>query len=172
MEHETPEVAPKSGDQPMTVSQRHRLAQLFEGRRHVVLAASPRRVVAEMTSGSSPGLAEDVLLAYRQYFSPARLLHQLLQRFDWAVGRLNNVQAFGVAVRALSHTQRALCAWLQYFYELDFEPDAALTRQLVEWAAVRDRATQHWSYAADPASVGEHVDPRDLMHQLLSLIHI
>lgn len=170
VEHETPEVAPKSGDQPMTVSQRHRLAQLFEGRRHVVLAASPRRVVAEMTSGSSPGLAEDVLLAYRQYFSPARLLHQLLQRFDWAVGRLNNVQAFGVAVRALSHTQRALCAWLQYFYELDFEPDAALTRQLVEWAAVRDRATQHWSYAADPASVGEHVDPRDLMHQLWHVV--
>ena len=52
---------------PLSTSLRN--AALFSMSSHVILAATPRRLVAEMTSGSAPGLLQDVFLGYRSYFS-------------------------------------------------------------------------------------------------------
>ncbi|WFC96599.1 Guanine nucleotide exchange factor lte1 [Malassezia brasiliensis] len=142
-----------AGVQPVTT--RARNAALFAPNRHVVLAATPRRLVAEMTSGSSPGLMEDVLVAYRTYFNAQRLQDLLFSRADWAVRKLAQAPVRATAARVLRSTQHALAHWFEHYYAEDYAPDASLEERLVEFAM------QHAQRAAHLDLAGSDVEVRD-----------
>lgn len=154
--HDTQPLAQADAATPvMPVTARARNAELFTANRHVVLAATPRRLVAEMTSGSSPGLMEDVLLAYRPYFNAHRLQDLLFSRADWAVRKLEHAPARATAVRVLRSTQTALAHWLQLYYDEDYAPDDLLTRRLVEFASRHAQHAPQWPVSGTDAEVRE-----------------
>lgn len=136
-----------------------RNAALFSMSSHVVLASTPQRLVAEMTSGSSPGLMQDLFLGYRQYFNAPRLLDLLLQRTDWAIHRLGKPVVGSTAQRVLLHAQSAFWHWLMYYYEYDFQHDEGLTCRLVQWVARENANAASW-----PVQEGTSAQPVPPMH--------
>lgn len=142
-----------AGVQPVTT--RARNAALFAPNRHVVLAATPRRLVAEMTSGSSPGLMEDVLVAYRTYFNAQRLQELLFSRADWAVRKLAQAPVRATAVRVLRSTQSALAHWFEHYYAEDYAPDAPLEERLVAFAMQHAQRSAHLDLAGSDVEVRE-----------------
>lgn len=137
----------------VTMTGIRRNMRLLSRTKHQVVAATAHRLVAEMTSGSSPGLMQDVFLGYRQYLGAGRLLELLLSRMEWAITKIGDANAFQVALSVLLHTQAALWHWLQYYFEHDFASDEPLMRRLVQWMADQDYRVQFWQYASDPSAV-------------------
>lgn len=183
LELEVPHTQPLSSNVtrlvPLSTSLRN--AALFSMSSHVILAATPRRLVAEMTSGSAPGLLQDVLLGYRPYFSAHRLLELLLQRTEWAIEKLGLPNVAPTAQRVLSQSQLALWHWLLYYYEYDFQKDEVLTRRLVQWTHEQNLRLESWPTtevgSSWPSTVydGEEHLPRDLrerMQSIYSLVEI
>lgn len=183
LELEVPHTQPLSSNVtrlvPLSTSLRN--AALFSMSSHVILAATLRRLVAEMTSGSAPGLLQDVLLGYRPYFSAHRLLELLLQRTEWAIEKLGLPNVAPTAQRVLSQSQLALWHWLLYYYEYDFQKDETLTRRLVQWTHEQNLRLESWPTtevdSSWPSTVydGEEHLPRDLrerMQSIYSLVEI
>ncbi|WFD23282.1 Guanine nucleotide exchange factor lte1 [Malassezia equina] len=137
----------------VTMTGIRRNMRLLSRTKHQVVAATAHRLVAEMTSGSSPGLMQDVFLGYRQYLGAGRLLELLLSRMEWAITKIGDANAFQVALSVLLHTQAALWHWLQYYFEHDFASDEPLMRRLVQWMADQDYRVQFWQYVSDPSAV-------------------
>lgn len=133
----------------MSLSTCVRHARIFSYSPRVVLAATPHRLVAEMTSGSSPGLMQDVFLGYRQYFGASRLLDLLLSRMEWAITKVGETITAKTAMGVLVHTQSALWYWLQYYYDRDFARNETLLRRLIDWTADQDFRTQFWKFAEE-----------------------
>lgn len=138
---------------PTTVRARNH--DLFPANRHVVLAATPRRLVAEMTTGSSPGLMEDVLLAYRTYFNAIRLQDLLFSRFEWAVRKLERAPVRATAVRVLRSTEHALGHWVKQYYDEDFAEDELLVSRLVQFVSSQAQRSVHWPVSGTDAEVRE-----------------
>ncbi|WFD30494.1 hypothetical protein MSPP1_001515 [Malassezia sp. CBS 17886] len=149
------------GVRRMPSTTRARMQLLFTPGRHVVLAATPRRLVAEMTGGGAPGLVEDVLLAYRPYFHAPLLLDLLVSRFEWAVRKLAVADAYQTAARVLRNTQAAMIIWLRTYYSTDFARDDALTRRFVQWTADQDYRSSYWVLARDTGAAPSSSEPRD-----------
>lgn len=183
---------PLEGTKTVTLTGIRRNMRLLSRTKHQVVAATVHRLVAEMTSGSSPGLMQDVFLGYRQYLGAGRLLELLLSRMEWSIAKIGDAGAFKVALSVLLHTQAALWHWLQYYYEHDFANDEALIRRLIQWTADQDYRVQFWQYASDPsaavappmlkevpmAAVPEqdeglpNNDPSERMHSLWALVQV
>ena len=142
-----PHVAPSQEPRPVSLSLCLRNAALFSMSSHLVIAATPHRLVAEMTSGSSPGLMQDILLGYRQCFNARRLLDLLLLRMEWAIQKLDDPHIVSTALRVLTYSQSALWHWLRHYYQDDFQNDEALTRRLVQWTADQYARCQFWQIA-------------------------
>ncbi|WFD26614.1 Guanine nucleotide exchange factor lte1 [Malassezia nana] len=190
LDYEVPPDVPREQKKPMPITTIRRNVRLFSRSQHQVVAATMQRLVVEMTSGSSPGLMQDVFLGYRQYLGAPRLLDLLLSRMEWAIIKIGDASAFKVALSVLLHTQAALWHWLQYYYEHDFAPNETLMHHLVQWMADQDERVQFWQYASDPSmaapppaylqeaptAVPEHDeelpnnDPSERMHALCSLV--
>lgn len=158
LDYEVPPDVPKEQNKPMPITTIRRNVRLFSRTQHQVVAATMQRLVVEMTSGSSPGLMQDVFLGYRQYLGPPRLLDLLMSRMEWAITKIGDASAFKVALSVLMHTQAALWHWLQYYYEHDFAPNETLTRHLVQWMADQDDRVQFWQYASDPSMAAAPLD--------------
>ena len=139
----------------MPITVRARNHDLFPANRHVVLAATPRRLVAEMTTGSSPGLMEDVLLAYRTYFNAIRLQDLLFSRFEWAVRKLERAPVRATAVRVLRSTEHALGHWVKQYYDEDFADDELLVSRLVQFVNSQAQRSAHWPVSGTDAEVRE-----------------
>lgn len=137
----------------VTVTGIRRNMRLLSRTKHQVVAATVHRLVAEMTSGSSPGLMQDVFLGYRQYLGAGRLLELLFNRMEWSIVKIGDATYFKVALSVLLHTQAALWHWLHYYYEHDFARDEVLTRRLVQWMADQDYRVQFWQYANNPSAI-------------------
>lgn len=160
---------------PVPLSTSLRNATLFSLSSHVILAATPRRLVAEMTSGSAPGLLQDVFLGYRPYFSAHRLLELLLQRTEWSIEKLTLPNVAPTAQQVLAQSQLALWHWLLYYYEYDFQNDEPLTRRLVQWMQEQDVRSESWptadvgSSSPSMAYDGEEHLPSDLRERMQSI---
>ncbi|WFD00519.1 Guanine nucleotide exchange factor lte1 [Malassezia yamatoensis] len=137
---------------------------LFPENRHVVLAATPRRLVAEMTSASSPGLMEDVFLAYRSYFNAHRLQDLLISRADWASSKLQKAPIQETIVHVLRSTHYAFSHWFQTYYMQDFAPDDDLQRRMIEFAMRHVKSSDHWDLT------GTDVEVRYGAHRLWQLV--
>ncbi|WFD19665.1 Guanine nucleotide exchange factor lte1 [Malassezia caprae] len=153
LDFEVPPNVPLEGTKVVTLTGIRRNVRLLSRNQHQVVAATVHRLVAEMTSGSSPGLMQDVFLGYRQYLGAGRLLELLLSRMEWSIAKIGDASAFKAALSVLLHTQAALWHWLHYYYEHDFAGDEALTRRLVHWMADQDHRVQFWQYANDPSAI-------------------
>lgn len=139
-----------SVSRPMSLSQCIRNARVFGTSPRVVLAATPHRLVAEMTSGSAPGLMQDVFVGYRQFLDATYLFNLLTQRMAWAIQAVGEPTTFKTALQVLLLTQAALWHWLTYYFQHDFRPRDTLMRRLAEWAAHQEATASHWQYAQDP----------------------
>ena len=177
LELEVPHKQPSSSStmRPVPLSTSLRNAALFSLSSHVILAATPRRLVAEMTSGSAPGLLQDVLLGYRPYFSAHRLLELLLQRIEWSIEKLTLPNIASTAQHVLAQSQLALWHWLLYYYEYDFQHDEALSRRLVQWTHEQCVRSESWpttdvgSPSQSMSYEGEEHLPSDLRDRMQSI---
>lgn len=92
-----------------------------------VTAASPPRLVAEITSPSflDYDLLSDFFLTFRSFLEPADLLRMLFSRLRWAVGQEN--EEIGTVVRV--RTFVALRHWILNYFLDDFVIDHGLRVQ-------------------------------------------
>ncbi|PKI84779.1 Guanine nucleotide exchange factor lte1 [Malassezia vespertilionis] len=149
------------------ITARARNLALLVPTRHVVLAATPHRLIAEMTSGSSPGLTEDILLCYRSYFNALHLFGLLRSRLVWAVHSLSNELKHKCAVHVLSSTLAAFTLWVEEYYAMDFAQHAELQRNLLHFVTEEAQAASAWQL---DAAVDDAAGLRDAMHKLYLLV--
>lgn len=101
--------------------------------RPALIAATPSRLVAELTSEIDSRLLTDFFYTYRQYLHPQELLRLLILRFRWAMSEPSSAHDEAVRRIVRVRTYVVLKYWLLHFFEHDFLGDRVLRKQLTDW---------------------------------------
>ncbi|EPQ30748.1 uncharacterized protein PFL1_01649 [Pseudozyma flocculosa PF-1] len=126
-------------------------SDLFAAGKAVLLAATPARIVAEITSEIDQALLTDFFFTYREYLAPTDLLRLLTLRFDWALAEPTSAHDEARRRIVRVRTYVTIKFWLLHHFEYDFLPNRELRQRLARWLndVIKDQRMQ-----SRPADLG------------------
>lgn len=101
--------------------------------RSFIIAATPTRLVAELTSEIDNRLMTDFFYTFREYMTPGQLLRLLISRFEWAMAAPQSPEDEARRRIVRVRTYVIIKYWLTNFFDIDFLPNRELRNALTSW---------------------------------------
>lgn len=99
----------------------------------VIIAATPERWLAQLTSNLNYEELLNFFLTYRHYLTSLDLLHMLISRFHWSLGQHTDGHDEMVRRIVRVRTFVAMRYWFMTFFGVDFIPNRELRLALADW---------------------------------------
>ncbi|CAO1634195.1 unnamed protein product [Sympodiomycopsis kandeliae] len=97
------------------------------------IAATPARLIAELTAEIHSRLMTDFFYTFRAFMSTQELLDLLIARFHWALSEPDDPQDDARRRIVRVRTYVVIKYWITNFFEVDFLGDKAVRTSLTEW---------------------------------------